>query len=272
MLRASWEALPSLGRLLPRARWWGGRASAGAGGRRTHKTQGQTPWRAAPQRGGGGAVRGAGRRRPRRHAPYSAPRPRPPSAACRAAGAERGGGGGARAGSEGRAAGPSRVKRSAPAKGGRRQYAAAHGPLLRQPSSLSPAARAWPGGAGATAGAGGWNCEQEPRAPERRVSATALARGRSGGRTSGRTHCERTLGGEGAICGLSVAGSKGLQALHRAAQHPNLETFWVTSPRLVPSSVQQPPGLAAPPRGPCLQGAGMEAWGFRTHPWPWISR
>ena len=39
----------------------------------TDKTQG-----AAPPRGGGGAVRGAVRRRPRRHAPCSAPRPRPP--------------------------------------------------------------------------------------------------------------------------------------------------------------------------------------------------
>ena len=158
---------------------------------RGYKTNARTDThtrRAAPPRGGDG--RSEGRRGDARGGLRPAPPPAPgrPGAASRAAGSERGGGGGARGGREGGreekreggASGPNRDERNAQATGGRRQDAPARWPLRHRPPTRSPAARARPGGAGAAAGAGGGSSELEPRAPECRVSASALARGRPG--------------------------------------------------------------------------------------------
>lgn len=175
------------------------------------ETRGQTDRLSGQRLREAGAGRSEGRCGGARRGMRPAPPPAPgrPGAASRAAGFERcRGGGGARGEREGRR---SRVERNAPATGGRRQDAPDRGAPRCRPPSRPPAARARPGGAGAAAGAGGGSSELEPRAPECRVSAAALARRRSGRRPQARGFrpgrgCPRSVGHRACpmACGLRL--------------------------------------------------------------------
>lgn len=191
--------------------------------------------------------------------PAPPPAPGRPGAASRAAGSERGGGGGAKGGereggrargTEGGRGGGAELSRAERAGHGR-PPPGCPGPLAAPP----PATHAVPGGPRSARGRGSRSRsrrrEQRAGAPgarmqgeRRRPSPGAAGQGTPGG---------RTLGGEG----LSVVGrSRGLSdgrglRLRLRTPPPNLGTFGVTSPGSAPSSE---PGSAAP--GGLLSGGG----------------